>query len=412
MYKSVIKGGGKFNKEYKRTYLSHCENLFNESSEEVKQESRNYLLAELEKDVRKAIINEYADAESKTRLQESVDIIFGSENKTAINLDTNHLGVVNVVSLQCVVLFTYAANNFLEPEENNFIVHKEHLDNLFSPIRNRIQYSKLVNNRDKDWRYYENIDKTLLFIANNFYGKEYNSNWQEPFSIITIIDFFTIDEIFEQYLKFDKYYTGLLYKLEFVDGEKISPIDFILHDMEHYLDFYRGCRGKTDYIINLYEFINTATQISQRNAAKLILYLHVHESNCFISNVVPDNIEALKLDLLNDDDLGKLIPQKYRYSMDTRFQYLKYALETYREALERLENFEEVFVPTTKPPPLPKSIIYTTHGNNSDDDFDPDIVDEPKESSGGKKTKTKKRKSKKTKRKGKKRTKSTNKKLI
>lgn len=404
MYKSVIKGGGKFTKDYKRTYLSHCENLFNESSEETKEESRNYLLAELEKDVRKVIVTEYADADSETKrqLQKSVDIIFGRANKTAINRDRNHLGVVNVVSLQCVLLFTYAANNFV-------IVEKEDLDDLFNSIRNGIQYSQLDTNSDKDWRYYKNIDKSLL---NNFYGKKINFEWHKPLGIITIIDFFTIDEILEQYLKFDKFYTGLLYKHEIVDDENMSPVDFIRHDIVHYQNFHRFCGDKKENIKNLYEFIKTTTQISQRNAAKLILYLYVHESGSRCSEFNDAHslpIEDIK-PLFNDNDLGKLIPQKYRYSEITRLQYLEYARATYKEAITQIEEknngTRELFAPTREPP----QSIYKTDGFDSDDDFDPDIVDAKKESSGGKKTK--RRKSKKTKRKGKKRTKSTNKKLI
>ena len=197
----------------------------------------------------------------------------------------------------------------------------------------------------------------------------------------------------------------MVYKKTYTDGREYLPFEFILHDIIHYTNFILYCgineEGKLNKIKSFYDFIDSAGEKSQKDAAKLIFFIQTHENTtCELFNEIHYQSGAIKNEwspfytsffqlrfLLDDNIFGKLVPKEYRKTQDDRLNYLEYSSATYLQALQQFNQQKELFEPTT--------VLIK-----------PTVI----EARGGKKTK--KRKSKKTKRKGKKRTKSTNKKLI
>ena len=319
-------GGGKFTKEYKDIYLGHCREIVFQNN----IDSRNFLLSELHKDVIKAANETEAYQPFKDELLSSIEIIFGSINLS----DPNSVGVVNVVSLQCATLFTYACLGFNQPTAQDFF-NLNGLDRKFLEFTNNIPYRELPQNRKRDWRYYDNIDKSqgLLKVL-------YVTDSKKSRGIVTILDFLTMDEILLPYL--EKWYLcGLVYEKTYADGRNMLPFGFVEHDIVHFQNFDSLCFQRHREDINemkrFFDYINSIDNRATKYATKIIFFIQLHESWCdwngnysiqhFWSGLI--RMERL----LNDHDLGLLIPLKYRESEASRIAYVGSALENYRTQL-------------------------------------------------------------------------------
>ena len=316
-------GGGKFSPEYKANYLEHCRLIILDNN----IVSRDFLLAELHKDVIKAIneIEEYSSI--KEELSRSIEIIFGSINLN----DPNSVGVVNVVSLQCSTLFTYACLGFNQPTSQDFY-NLNSLNQKFLEFTNNVPYNELTQNRTRDWRYYENIDKTrgLLYDL-------YSKNSNKPRGIITILDYLTLDEILLPYLN-NWYICGIVYKKTFADGRFMIPFGFTEHDITHFNNYDGICFSRNGEDINkmrkFFDYINRIENREIKYLTKIIFFLNLHESWCEWDSLSYNNGRfwsgLLRIErLFNDNDLGLLIPKRFRENEESRRAYIERALTTY-----------------------------------------------------------------------------------
>ena len=334
-----LQGGAKLNGEFKKEYLKECKKIMNDNN----IESRDYLLDKLRDDVYNQV-KEYSTIEHI--LIKDLEIIFSN-----INLDDiNNVGIINIVSLQCAVLFTYASLNFEEPTEEDFC-------NLENPFRSFIEftngttYKDLDKNPDKDWRYYININKKLNFLKKLYI----QSN-----GLIIILDYLTLDEIIEPYLN-KKFYCGLIYKKSYANGRNMLPFGFIEHDITHFNNYEFACFQRIGHniekIIKLYNFIMSIENKRIRYAAKIIFFINIHESWCDIFSISSTNLRNLKSSFysgalkkerfLSDNNLGLLIPSYSRGNEENRINYLQYAYEIYIKVIKQLKEGREKFEENT-----------------------------------------------------------------
>jgi hypothetical protein len=320
-------GGGKFSPEFKGIYLEHCRLIILDGN----IASRDFLLNELKEDVIKAINEKYAVI--KDILLESVKIIF-----TSINLEDKHsVGVVNVVSLQCATLFTYAClPDFRQPTKDDFFDLND-LDHEFLNFTNNVSFNELLQNEKKDWRYYNNINKTNRFLR-DLYGttrmKDDKEIHVKPKGIITILDYLTMDEIMIPYLN-NWYICGLVYEKTYADGRLLLPFGFTEHDITHYENYNggRGCYDKEGMIAFL-DYINRIEDKETKRSVKMIFFLNLHEVMHCPWDRHFDPGDRFMSRLNYDQDLGLNIPSKHRANMETRNEYIANAITNYNENID------------------------------------------------------------------------------
>jgi len=353
--------GGKLRGEEKRIYLDACRSLV--ETDDI--ESRDFLLSKLKEQVYSEASTYSSDnPQINETIKDNLDVIFNPENFNPENLMDNdgkieNLLVLNVVSLQCAVLFTYACFNFTEPVENSII----HDYQSFYNFTDNVKYVDLSSNPEKDWRIYKNVDKERLKNMLKYFYKPYRG-------IITILDILTIDDIIIPYLD-DWFICGLVYKITMADDIDMTPLEFIIHDCIHYRNYLNFCyrrRNKDkEEIMRFFNFIQTTEPIKNEASIKTILYLLLHEGSCYWDDLDrledtrdpkrmardPNSMFYTQQDeqredlgdltlarFFNDNDLGLTIPKHYRNPDDVaddhrrRLEYLEKALANYVTALK------------------------------------------------------------------------------
>jgi len=352
----------------RKDYLSHCENV-------VKRwniDSGKYLITQLKLDVDRGIEKHYSGSPLLERIQKDKAMIFDSCDEWILEnmKDENCLMTVNVVSLQIIILFTYASLDYEKPTMDNWAYNKEKVDSWFYNLT-------LPEQHDYDWRNFEHVYNNANTIRDNSTYQiisEFRRN-----GIITVLDNLSIDTIIEQYL--NGWYTcQIVYKKTFADSKERIPFEYFYHDLVHYSDFKfrlhingRSSRIRAkniysnDTLKKFYDFINKfACNQKQKYSVKVIFFIVIHEATgkWFEDELFKGNLAEthqlyttsngyLWLDRFDDDDdLLLLIPEKYRPPKeeeespkypDRRIAYLNTALANYLYVLEEFKK-EEVSV--------------------------------------------------------------------
>jgi len=331
-----LKGGTKLNSEFKKEYLEECREILN--SNNIK--SRDYLLDKLREDVYNEV-KQYSNIEHI--LSRDLEIIFSNIDLN----DENNIGIINIVSLQCAVLFTYASLNFEEPTEKDFC-SLENPFRSFIEFINKVPYKELDKNPDKDWRYYTKINKR---------SKTWEDLYNRQNGLIIILDYLTLDEVIQPYLDL-KFYCGLIYKKSYANGRNMLPFGFIEHDIVHFNNFEFACLQRMGYNIReiqkLYNFIMSIENKKMKYSAKLIFFINIHENFCDIYSIRNTSLKNSKSSFysgalrqgrfLSDNNLGLLIPRYARNNEENRLNYLQDAYEIYIKVITQFKEGKKKFI--------------------------------------------------------------------
>jgi hypothetical protein len=343
----------------RKDYLSHCENVVKRRN----IDSGKYLITQLKLDVDRGIEKHYSESPHRKRIQKDKAMIFDSCDEWILEnmKDENCLMTVNVVSLQIIILFTYASLGYKEPTRKDW---------LFVDANDNVRFYTLTHSHQPDynWRNFEDVYNN----ANTIRDSSRPTVLSDFFSIgiITVLDNLSIDTIIEQYL--NGWYTcQIVYKKTFADSKSRLPFEYFYHDLVHYSDFKSDLHNNSKYSSTLktfYDFINKfACNQKQKYSVKVIFFIVIHEATgkwfedeLFKGNLVYETHQLyttsngyLWLDRFDDDDdLLLLIPEKYRPPKeeeespkypDRRIAYLNTALANYLYVLEEFKK-EEVSV--------------------------------------------------------------------
>lgn len=340
----------------RKDYLSHCENVVKRGN----IDSGKYLITQLKLDVDRGIEKHYSGSPLSllNRIQKDKAMIFDSCDEWILEnmKDENCLMTVNVVSLQIIILFTYASLGYKEPTRKDW---------LFVDANDNVRFYTLTHSHQPDynWRNFEDVYNN----ANTIRDSSRPTVLSDFFSIgiITVLDNLSIDTIIEQYL--NGWYTcQIVYKKTFTDSKSRLPFEYFYHDLVHYSYFKSDLHNNSKYSSTLktfYDFINKfACNQKQKYSVKVIFFIVIHEATgkwfedeLFKGNLVYKTHQLyttsngyLWLDRFDrEDDLLLLIPEKYRPPKeeeespkypDRRVAYLNTALANYLYVLEEFKK--------------------------------------------------------------------------
>jgi len=331
-----MSGGARMSGENKTTYLAQCNQLLKVND----VGSRDFLLAALEADTRRAIDKLYPHYAAQ--LHGDITKIFASIQDIPPDM-TNNLFIYNIVCLQVAVVFTYACIDFVpvRPETVDYYDLNREGDwfNRFTNVHGTdFGYA---GKPGADWREWNNVTKTSDC-------DDYKENF-----IITILDYLTIDEIVIPYLD-NKYLCGITYEKTYADSRLFVPFFFIDHDRIHGSNYEGICFGRAGQDLSemkrFYSFISSISNPDDKLAAKIMYFIQMHEGWCDIFNYARLTADAIRVPssgfysglvrqerFMNDNDLGKIIPKPHRTSPETRIEYLVYAAGVYFEMIRQFQ---------------------------------------------------------------------------
>jgi hypothetical protein len=328
-----MSGGARMRGEEKTTYLAQCNQLL--TANDV--ESRDFLLAALEADARRAIDKLYPDYAEQ--LHGDVTKIFASIQDISPDM-INNLFIYNIVCLQVAVVFTYACIDFVpvRPETVDYY-DLNGQGNWFNEFTNvKDTDFGYAGRPGADWREWNNVIKKQKC---DYYKKDF---------IITILDYLTIDEIVLPYLD-NKYLCGITYEKTYADSRLFVPFFFIDHDRFHGNDYDYICFDRVEQdrseMKRFYALISSISDPDKKLAAKIMYFIQMHEDFCDIFNLSGLTAASIKNPnsrfysgrleqerFMNDNDLGKIIPKPHRITPETRIEYLVYAAEVYFDMIK------------------------------------------------------------------------------
>jgi len=279
--------------------------------------------------------------------------------------DTNYIGKVNIFSFQCAVLLSH---NILFKKTKEFWRKLQEKNTKFLALLN--VYTKRFHG-SMLYTSYDDMVSKMTTSDNN------ENIYKVPVRVlITAVSYFTLDELLTSYLE-ETYYCGICYDVEFADGIERTPIDFLVHDIGHALDYISLCANKYSMFINFKDFYffcrnNFNGEILQ--SVKFIIFLLLHESDCsfvfsdwetttelmftesLIKNLLNNPRQFINIsDFIEDNGLWLLIPKKYR-SMEKQDERLTIIVNYFELSCKR---FFEALTQFKQPVVGGKSNRYT-----------------------------------------------------
>jgi len=344
--------GGTLTKDRRNHYFRLCNMLVSRNPDFDYPRITNEIIDIIYMEVQSKILefpDVPSDQDKKSRMITSIHEIF----KSAKVEDTNYIGKVNIISLQCIILFT---ENCIKPDQEI--------------VAGGI-YENYLNLRRGNWKNYTVMQGLLsLDTAKDYYiggySHLYNNEHLGPYTtsldpnfnifLITIIDYLTLDEINNSFLD-NVIYCGMTSEFTYADGSFYSPFEFLHHDIVHGKNYHFACYNRNGLIRTdlktFYEYSKTVEEspespFSQIYAMKLMMFLLIHESLCdfFTSSTTKDTIlhsilkapQMYMARFLNDNDLGLSLPKKVRGNPELITEYLGWAADVY---LSRLRSWRE-----------------------------------------------------------------------
>jgi hypothetical protein len=332
--------GGGFNKEERLQYFTLCAQLTSRDPGLNYKEIRSSLLSILIKEIKNSVSITYKEKEEE--IYKTIDTIVG----TIDTEETNHIGFINIISLQFILLFTllcdkelkfeYDVNEtkkpftvFMSQDWKNYTVMKSILQTNDGGI-----FRRLISSRERKYKPYTTSEEGSIYLT-------------------VALSFLTLPEIINCFL--DKtYFCGLSHKLELADGRNMNPTIFLDHDITHGENYEQDCfNDKEIDIVFLRKFNTYYNTVYKEDPSKLysinfIVFVLIHESTCwfFQKEADLDYNEVFKqmktspqtdLDRFKDiHQLGLSIPKKYRGGKED-----DYILESLKSFLETLQEFKK-----------------------------------------------------------------------
>lgn len=349
-FNPIRQGGGKLTSEQRTNYLKLCNQLTSRSQEVDYPSITTQMLDFLQKDVLLDISELKNSENDKENMRADVAIIFDSIDAT----DNNFIGKVNLVSLQCVMMFSeysidHAKGAPADPDRD-YLIYVE--------LRrcNWRNYSELVKALAKTRD--ESIKK-LYWVNRDYNSKSYtpygiNEEKNVPIFIIVKLKFITLTEIIQTFLN-KVCYCGMTSAVTLTDGKELIPFQFTRHDVLHGEYFEMFCFKTQEIDLDdlraFYIYSQENPVPSERYAVSLILFLLMHETRCayfpskhdlgkgakkqwrtshyteeYVNEILFAAIGITKKRIINLGDLGMSIPKNSR---DDPIKYIQSAISIY-----------------------------------------------------------------------------------
>jgi hypothetical protein len=335
-----IQEGGKISNERRAAYLRLCRQVTSRDST-LDYPAITAEILKFTKDEAIAIIPEEYDTGKKTAIRRDLEAIFA-----AIPDDKNYIGKINLVCLQCILLFT---EHCMDPAAKSFPVNSN--DAFF-------YYSRL---KRIDWRNYSKLQAYIaagsgetrqvenLYFSSASYPKRFYTTNEPPRSMIflvTILDYLSITEIIETCLD-NVILCGMTGKFDYADGRFISPYEFLEHDITHGNNYEGFCfqRAGIPYedIQSFYRYcVNGHLSAKEVYCMKVLIFFLIHESLCdyfpeygkltvdrIISDLTTTSLIGMRR-FENLNDLGKIFPKPIQGNPAEIMKFLTECAELYQ----------------------------------------------------------------------------------
>lgn len=363
--------GGVLTSDERIIYLELCNKITSRNSSIDYSSVTTEMLRILNKEVLKEILDLDYPEEKKEKMRNDIEYIF----RTIDHTDTNYIGKINIVSIQCIMVFTENCKN---PSQ------------VFEVNSNNV-YKEYIILRNGDWKDYKIMRSNLMSDSlNTFYKLFYKSKDEfamllrriasakaggvaaaedkEPYTtnedpnemifLITVMKFFTLDEIIISFLD-NVIFCGISSNYTYADGRYLTPFEFIEHDITHGNNYKDICFERIGQSrINIKSFYNYCMKKSLEHAdmyaIKFIVFLLIHETWCDFFPYTEESVETINEEkilnsllttnlcninrFVNINDLGLSIPKIYRESKETIIEYLKIASNIY---IRELKNWSK-----------------------------------------------------------------------
>jgi len=186
-------------------------------------------------------------------------------------------------------------------------------------------------------------------------SKPYTTNMKDErfIQLITILDYFTCDEIINSFLH-NINLCGIVCKNIYADGRLLTPFEFLEHDIVHSGNYQGFCYRQNNItrkdLKSFYDFFDKKEWTKEKKySVKFLFFLLIHESYCdffpsvdsimtnmdetYIFNEITNTGLLYMNRYLNENDLGKLIPTRYRRDETKVTEFLKYSIDNYLDVL-------------------------------------------------------------------------------
>ena len=393
-------GGRKFNTEEKNKYMESYYGIIDarkagnkemekEYADELLDSLHNYVkdeiadLADKEKETARLI--EEGSAENKSQAEK---MLYTPDEIDSMNKDledifnssidpteTNHIQKVNLVSVQCSLLFTKYAKNKTHPLLSDNVGVFASIPNIPNiPIPNAIKNGSYKNYIELKKDIINNMGNTTNFSLHALQHIEGHSN--QPFDtyyLVNILPYISITEMMDAWFTKGIWMIGFSTRYQFTDGSKswFSPIAFLFHDTLHVVGAF-DCYGSGigigskpkkindkkgriaanhNFIKNFYEYVKDKYKDKKDvlYSIKIIIFIAIHEQDIdckkYFSNV-SDKLTVFKESLwkLYEDysrriedknDLYLLLPARIRKENNSELvtSYIQECIHNYSVAL-------------------------------------------------------------------------------
>ena len=348
-----IQSGGVLTPAERAIYIDLCRQLTSRDPTLDYPDITRRLLEITHREVLAMIPPEYL-ADERTYVEAEINRYFGAVPAD----DLNFVGKINLVCLQCILLFT-------EHSMDTSTTFPANLNDAY------FYYRQL---QSIDWRDYVTLRtfiqthhtdlaaqvSDLLYIgySKRLYTTSVPKN--NKIFLITILDFFSITEMIELYLD-NVIVCGMISKFDYADGRFLAPYEFLEHDITHGNNYTYICSGRatvdTEDIQQFYTYcLSIGISPKELYRVKLMIFLLIHESGCdFFPDyghiTVDEILERITTTSLIDierfldyNNLGQMIPADIRGDRDKTLEYLrdcsrlyKIQLDAWRVATGRLQ---------------------------------------------------------------------------
>lgn len=335
---NTMKGG--FSKEERLQYFTLCRQLTSRNPELNYLEIRTSLLNILIKEIKNSVSIIYKEQEEE--LYNDIDTIVSNIDTT----ETNHIGFINIISLQFILLFTLLCDKELKFEYDvnttkkpfTFFISQDWKN--YSLLKSKLQtreagiFRRLISSKEKKYEPYTSSEKGSIYLT-------------------VALSFLTLPEIIDCFLN-KVYFCGLSHKLELADGRKMNPTIFLDHDITHGENYEHDCFYDKEIDISFLKVFNEyynriyAQELAKLYSMNFIVFILIHESTCWFfqkekdldyTEVFKSMESSPQTDLRRFKDiheLGLSIPKAYRNGKE-----YDYILESLKLFLETLKDFKK-----------------------------------------------------------------------
>ena len=279
--------GGNLSEEERTKYMELCNKFINydENTDyaSITEEMLKILKAETEKHIDNLQKDKYSgviyDENKKEKMKKELEEIFSNIDAN----ETNYIGKINIVSLQVVLLFTIHCIT----EEYKWTVRNN-------------EYNEYLLLTNVEWKKYEKIkecitnyenrltvkDISMLYLNKSMYKTDYApystspKNYKEVYFIVAVGEL-TLDEIIESILN-NFYLCGINPSIAITDSFKLTPFEFMRHDMVHGNNYRLMCLSKNDMNTDLVKKFYGWCKVNnvEMYEIQFVLFILIHEFGC------------------------------------------------------------------------------------------------------------------------------------